>query len=310
MFEFNIIKQQIDYEYAYGIRDFEITGGEPSEHVQLRNICQYIKNKDAHNKIAIITNGGLYNKNVWDLINEVLVSYHLGKDDNSYNKSMFPLGCTYNKVKKTIIKAKQTNKLIRSNSVIGTFNIKGFHYVVKDLVEFGPHIINILPVNLFDDAKDMGKYIDYNDLRPLLKTSINFLNKHLPNTIKFIRYIPFCDMIGYEQYIVGQLQHIYDWFDWNIELNGINEIEYAKCNKSLGKYGSLSIIEALNARDVFYEKHDICLNCKYYLICDGVEKHANLVKCIKPQTGNIVKNAMHYIKNTTYDFYRDWYNLK
>ena len=32
MFDFETIKKQIDFEYAYGIRDFEITGGEPSEY--------------------------------------------------------------------------------------------------------------------------------------------------------------------------------------------------------------------------------------------------------------------------------------
>jgi molybdenum cofactor biosynthesis enzyme MoaA len=79
MFDFEQVKNQIDFEYEYGIRDFEITGGEPSESLILRDICKYIKEKDNTSKIAIITNGGLFNSDVWDLIDEVLISYHLSR---------------------------------------------------------------------------------------------------------------------------------------------------------------------------------------------------------------------------------------
>lgn len=305
-----MIKQQIDYEYAYGIKDFEITGGEPSEYKNLRQICEYIKNKNSTSKIAIITNGGLYNINVWDLIDEVLISYHLGKNDILYNKQIFPNGCTFKKVLKTITKAKAYNKLIRTNTVIGTFNFNNIKAVLKDLILFEPNIINFLPVNIFDEAQDMGKYINYAKLRPLLKQAIDYLNCYLPQSLKFIRYIPFCDMVGYEQYIVGHLQHIYDWFDWNAELNGVNVIEYSKQNKNLGQYGSMSISEAIRSQNLLYEKTNMCLKCKYFLICDGVEKNCQLTQYIKSQHGIIVKNIMAYLNNKTFDFYKKWYAIQ
>jgi len=37
--------------------------------------------------------------------------------------------------------------------------------------------------------------------------------------------MPFCDMKGYEKHIVGHLQHIYDWFDWNVELGGAEIVD-------------------------------------------------------------------------------------
>ena len=77
MFDFDFIRRQIDFKYAYGIRDFEISGGEPSEYAELRRICEYIKQKDSNSKIAIITNGGLWKSQIWDIIDEVLVSYHI-----------------------------------------------------------------------------------------------------------------------------------------------------------------------------------------------------------------------------------------
>jgi len=70
---------------AYGIVDFEITGGEPSEFKELRDLCQYIKDRNQQSKIAIITNGGLWTSDCWDLIDEVLLSYHLGKNAVDYD---------------------------------------------------------------------------------------------------------------------------------------------------------------------------------------------------------------------------------
>lgn len=102
MFEFEQIKKQIDFEYEYGIRDFEITGGEPSEYKDIRRVCEYIKQNDPQSKIAIITNGGLHGCDVWDLLDEVLVSYHLGKETVGADLKLFPNGPTYDKVIKTI----------------------------------------------------------------------------------------------------------------------------------------------------------------------------------------------------------------
>ena len=41
--------------------------------------------------------------------------------------------------------------------------------------------------------------------------------------------MPFCDMEGYEQYIVGTMQHIYDKHDWNRELDGTDVIRMSEC---------------------------------------------------------------------------------
>lgn len=314
MFDVEYIKKQIDFEYEYGIRDFEITGGEPSEHMQLRQICKYIKDKDCNSKIAIITNGGLWRSDIWDLIDEVLVSYHLGRS-LEYDKNMFPLGCTYDKVKKTIEKARSFGKIVRTNTVVATFNIDVFDDLINDLISFSPDIVNFLPINLFDQATDMNKYIDYGKLRNCITHSIDLLNEKLPNSLVFVRYMPFCKMEGYEKHIVGNLQHIYDWFDWNRELDGIVVLDMIndkdKSLKELGSYGCKSIQKALNIRKNFYEKSSKCLTCKYQVICDGVEKTKNheLTTYIEPCHGKIQTNIIEYIKDQTYHLYKSKYML-
>lgn len=155
MFEPAVVRRQVDLLAAYGIRDFEITGGEPSECPGLRGYCEYIKGKSPSGRIAVITNGGLFASDVWDLADEVLLSYHLGRNTAGADMSYFPRGCTYGKASKTAALAKRNGRLLRVNIVVGTFNARALDSVVDDVAEFGPAIVNFLPVNLFDGAKAM-----------------------------------------------------------------------------------------------------------------------------------------------------------
>lgn len=313
MFSKEYVLKQIDLLLQYGIKDIEITGGEPSECKNLRFYCQYIKEKSPTSKIAVITNGGLYNSDIWDLIDEVLVSHHASINFNNIN--IFPHGNNYAKVKKTINKAKQTNKFIRTNTIIAKFNVDYIDKIVDDLIyEFEPNIINFLPINLFDDAEDMHNQIDYNIIRPILKKQIDKIKIHLPNSNIFIRYMPFCDMEGYEKYIVGTLQNTYDWFDWNHELCGmllLNYIDNYNINdilQILGQYGKTSFDAAYAEIKKLYTKTAKCLTCKYNIICDGIENTVkNIDQQLKPTTGKTIKNILEYIENTTEKIYKNVY---
>ena len=192
MFEPDMVKKQIDFLLAYGIRDFEITGGEPSECVRLREYCAYIKEKSPCSKIAVITNGGLFGSDVWDLIDEVLLSYHLGRDCAGADMSYFPRGCTYGKAALTVEKAKTFGKLLRVNIVAGSFNVKALDAIVDDVIGFSPAIVNFLPVNLFDGAKSQYTQIDYAVAGPALVRQLDRLDEDLPKALKFVRYAPFC----------------------------------------------------------------------------------------------------------------------
>ena len=316
MFQLDFIKKQVDFLLEYGIVDFEITGGEPSEFGELRSLCQYIKDKNPWSKIAVITNGGLWSSNCWDLIDEVLLSYHLGKNSTGYDQNFFPLGSTYTKAFKTQEKVHALGKFLRTNTVLGTFNLNQLQATLHDLVEFKPEIINFLPVNLFDQAGDLACTIDYCKLRPLLKNAIDFIKQCLPSTLIFARYMPFCEMEGYEQHIVGHLQHIYDWFDWNVELSGVEYLDEIRKDggrsllKSLGRYGSTSVRRALDARSGLYQKPAKCMLCKFNLLCDGIEKGINrestskfAVPCVEP----MVKNPLEFISGASEAKYHEIY---
>ena len=321
MFDKEYVLRQIDLEIAYGINDFEITGGEPSECNELLFYCQYIKDKLPSAKIAIITNGGLcyYDDNIWNIIDEVLVSCHTPKDNSLVDKKVFPNGTTFTKVKKTIDKARYHKKLIRTNTVVGTFNLDIFPIVIDDVISLQPSIINILPINLFDDASDIDHYIDYSKLRVVLRRQLDKIKKALPTSCVFIRYIPYCEMEGYEQHIISTWQHIYDWFDWNPELGGSFLLELLNKYKTndqilaiLGRYGSTSFDKSQICINQHYEKSQKCFKCKYYFICEGVEKTKDhrLLSSISPLYGKIEKNIMQYVGTTIEKYYHKYYNLQ
>lgn len=316
MFSLDFIEKQIDFLLKYGIHDFEITGGEPSEHQQLRQICQLIRIKRPEAKIAVITNGGLWKSDCWDLIDEVLLSYHLGKKSKEYDKSMFPLGSTWSKALETKKRAVEDSKLLRTNTVLGTFNLDSLDSIVEDLIELQPKIVNFLPVNLFDEADDLAENIDYCRLRPCLKKAADTFQRSLPDALVFFRYMPFCDMEGYESHILGHLQHIYDWFDWNVELSGIEFLTEIKKDggesllKRLGRYGRTSIQSALEVRRHLYKKPSKCFLCKFNQICDGFESslsRSQVEKTACPTAGKVIRDPLHFIGQQSFQLYDDLY---
>lgn len=88
-------------------------------------------------------------------------------------------------------------------------------------------------------------------------------------------------MHGFESHIVGYAQHIYDWFDWNVELGGdeiVTKLESEGEDKLLqhfGRYGSRAFESVFESRRSFYTKPKKCLACKYNFICDGIEKNVD-----------------------------------
>ena len=67
-----------------------------------------MENQENHRilKEHVCTNGTIVaHDEVFDLIDEVLVSYHLDKDASDYDEMMSPRGSTFAKVQKTIEKA-------------------------------------------------------------------------------------------------------------------------------------------------------------------------------------------------------------
>lgn len=310
MFKSKYVFKQIDLELACGKTDFEFIGGEPGECNDLELYCKYIKEKSANSRISVITNGELYKlTNVWQYLDEILISYHLSRYCTNYDKRFFPMGNTYDKVEKCVKLAKKNNLILRFNILVGNFNLNDILNITDEIISFEPNIINFLTLDIQSDAADLGEtYLDLNIGRHVLKCCINKIKKYNSNILTFIKFIPFCDMEGYEQHVVGKYQFAFDWFDWNRMIDGEQLI------KKLDTMSNEQLInEILNFRKEriniltkqlksSYIKHDKCKECKYYLICQGLNND-DVINNIKPVFGKYIKNPMEFIDNNIQKMY-------
>ena len=307
MFSLPLIRQQVSYIFDYGITDVEITGGEPSEYPELRELCLMIRKEGMARgfipRIAVITNGGLATR--WsecgDLIDEVLLSYHSGRDPK--DRKMFPRGSTWDMAERMSDCANLGGKLLRTNTVLGKFNIQDWESILEDIIRLSPRIANILPVNIFDGARAMEAEMDIPGQREMIRLAVDRLEK---NGIEvFVRYFPFCGLEGCERNLVGHLQHIWDWFDWNRELDGVKVLDLSRRKADLGKYGSTSISAALRIRNAVNTKPSKCYLCKYWPICDGFEKttNGNAAEFVKPVEGQYIYNPLQFLDQRSYRLY-------
>jgi MoaA/NifB/PqqE/SkfB family radical SAM enzyme len=308
-FPFDKIKAQIDFAIAYGITDFEITGGEPGIYPELMKVLEYIKELNPSYKIAIITNGSLLDfckeHSEWkDYIDEFLVSLQAVS-----NFEQITGVDNVRKVLKCLELGFKNKKFIRTNTVLGSFNYKQANDILDLLRSISPNLVNLLPVNVWNDAKHLDKAIDYAKVRDIVKKAVDTF----PIPV-FARFIPFCKMEGYESHLVGNLQHIYDWFDWNPELlENLWLVTNPKQSlRELGEYGSTSLGAVARIQRHSYTKTILCKGCNLNYLCDGVEKTSGsiLAKYIKPVTAykEPIRNFMHFIGNRTEQVYKDWYN--
>lgn len=62
-----------------------------------------IKTKSPGSKVAVITNGtAALRDDIVDAVDEVLLSYHLGRKSIGFDKDMFPLGTTWHRASNAV----------------------------------------------------------------------------------------------------------------------------------------------------------------------------------------------------------------
>lgn len=269
------VEEYIKFLYNYGIEILEYTGGEPTEYDDLLNLVRNVSSK-YHMKQSIITNGSgsheLYEKLYQYGVSEFLFSLH-GYDKSSHEK----ITGVVNSWDKLINSIKDVQNfehpLIRINVTICKYNYKNLFEQMKFILEEFPRVfmINYLPMNSWDAA------VLYDDISVPYKLYVDELLKifrHIKNhrdDIRLaIRYVPYC-VLNKElyPYVYNHLQHAYDEYDWNQELDGMT-IHEEYLNHPYGYYTASSI---LNKRESLYVKFKTCLSCDKFYVCDGFQKN-------------------------------------
>ena len=261
------IYNRIDYLKAYGIEQLDLSGGESSIEPNWFNILEYCKDK--FNRISCLSHGGKFSniefiKRSCELgLREILFSLH-GTSPDIHDQIVGKHGA-FDNLMKAIDNAHQLGIEVRINTTLYELNYNNIDTtIIKNL---HPTQMNFIALNYWRDNADFNKTIDY----PVV---CNYVKKYIDELKDLMevnaRYFPYCYMEGYEQYIKNHYHHIYDMKDWNKAV--YNEqldttVSYTHMDKVDQSFAEAERIRLQSC----FKTHD-CTTCKYFFICDGIEK--------------------------------------
>ena len=282
---YDIIIERAKIIKESGITEIDLSGGESTIHKDWFKILDYCN--ENFDNVSCLSNGSklkdfdFFEKSQKHGLMEVLFSLH-GYDERSHDKIV-----GHKNAFKHIIQAIQNAHIlgvkVRVNCTVTSQNVNGMLEYAKLLSLYDIQQVNFLPLNYWDDASTSSQE-SYEVLSEGIKIAIDYLEEYNDLQIN-VRYIPYCFMKGYEKYVVGIYQHIFDLQDWNIMMYNGNRLE----NPEVDDYYDT----AFEKRVWTYTKPKECFNCQYFLICDGIEKELKNQK-VYPEPGTQFWSVMNF----------------
>lgn len=291
---FDVIKKRIDYLVECGIKEVDLSGGESSIHKEWFTILDYCKDRGL--KISTLSNGYKFadkdfiKKSQEHGLQEILFSVH-GYDKESHN-TLVGHRKGFENIIQAVKNAHELGIVVRINCTVTHRNYSNLPSKFVPLMqELKPFEVNFLTLNYWDDATKQ-QTINYKQVTPYIHQAIDSLKDFVP--IINVRYTPYCFMKGYEQYVCNYYQHIYDVYDWNIAVydGTIDPAEYRQ-----DPHQALYTAAAKKRNWSYYKKAE-CLDCKYYYICDGIEKQITDIE-VAPEKGEKI-NQVNYFRKKWY----------
>lgn len=267
--------QQLASGKQYGIKDWDISGGEPSIISYWFDLLETMKEMGFRN-IACITNGYKFANNGFLVdsmeagLNELLFSFH-GAEKRTHDE-MTKIDGSFKAIQEAICNSIREGMIIRINVVVTNRNYKELPEIAKYMNEMvNPTAFNFLPFRM-ENSATKENMVKYTDIVPYIKEAIDILDKD--TTKVTVRYVPFCLFEGYEQYVAGYLQREFDEYEWNeytirkfdegIRNGNIPDFDYESDKWDLE-------INALHKSIKHVANHSTkCLACKYLHVCDGI----------------------------------------
>lgn len=294
---FEVVKERADYLHAYGIKQVDLSGGESSISHDWFKILDYCNERFEH--VSCLSHGGKF-ANIEFLkesqehgLKEVLFSLH-GATDETHDAITNRKG-SFKRILQAIKNAQELGIIVRINC---TVYYKNYHQLVNiyaDLInDINPLEVNFITLNYWDDV-NVPRGVSYKEMTDNIKQCIDRLNKEI---IINVRYVPYCYMVGYEQYVCDQYQHIYDLYDWNKEMYIDERGIRIDVSRTYTKEEKLEFAykHCADHRSRFYYKPPTCMTCKYFHICDGVENELKGTE-VYPTPGEKILEVTHYRKD-------------
>lgn len=283
----DIIKARAKKIRDFGIEEVDMSGGESSIHDDWFEILEYCRDL-GFKSISCLSNGSRFanleflRKSQAHGLSEILFSLH-GWDTEGHDHLVGRKG-SFKRMLKAIANAKELGVKVRINCTVTGYNGPHLQSFVDLVNDIGPAQVNFLPLNYWQDAHKVQAE-KYEELSSYIKEAIPKLGDKIEVNV---RYIPFCFMEGFEKYVVGVYQHIFDQKDWNIMAYDIDDLEL----KTVGVEDYYKT--AYEKRLYTYTKSKKCFDCKYFHICDGVEKKIADTQDVYPVEGDKIKDIQFF----------------
>ena len=173
--------------------------------------------------------------------------------------------------------------------------------IAKDIVDIQPFAFNFLPFRL-ENQSTSDNMVSYRECHRYIKEAIDIMKDS--NIFISVRYIPYCIMEGYERYVSGWVQKLFDPYEWSqhtfdcLENIRLEREVPGSCTLNNGELKDLEFVATYNAIKATsgYSQH--CVKCcSHKWICEGIWKSYENVYGInefKPFPGPDIKDIMHY----------------
>ncbi len=290
--DWEVVKQRIDYLHGYGITEVDLSGGESSMSPDWFKILDYCNER--FSSISCLSHGGTFanmnhlRKSKEHGLKEILFSLH-GPTKETHEAITNRPG-SFDKILQAIKNAQELGMIVRTNCTVYYRNYHQLENEYADLINsINPTEANFITLNYWCEGNELEfEKVDYKDIADAVKKCINKLNNGIDINI---RYAPYCYFEGYEKYIAGTFQHIYDVRDWNREMYNY-DIDVSRTYTHEEKV-QMAYKACGQHREFFYHKDLSCVTCKHFYVCDGVEKELTGIK-LTPATGEKVKEVNFY----------------
>jgi MoaA/NifB/PqqE/SkfB family radical SAM enzyme len=281
---------------SLGATEVEFTGGEPTIRPHLLRLTSYAKELGFIN-VSVVTNGlrlanpGFARSLVAAGANDLLFSIH-GHTSELHDAHTAIAG-SFVKILQAFANVRALGARCRTSTTVTARNHEHLEAIVGNVIELGAQCIHLAVFSPVAQASswDVGMAVRYMDAAASIKRAIDEHKWHLPPLS--VKYIPFCFLKGYEQYVMNLYQQSFDPDDWNYYYS--NKVRrattwwkrilfdtavlagalFAKDRGIAVRYGIQGakvfgltrIVELLRKR-----RPAACRKCSYDLVCDHVWK--------------------------------------
>ena len=310
------IKKQMHIVKRTGMEAIDFSGGEPTMLDELAELISYARQL-GFKTIGMLTNGlKTYKKEYLQKLvdcglNNILFSVH-GHNAEEHDYTTQAKG-SFSMVIKSIENVQEIGMPFRINCTITKINYKNLEKHAELYNQLKPIQVNFILFNDFETAFAFADkfLVRYSDSSSYIKRAIDIMKEKIPYIN--VRYIPFCFMKDYEKYVCCYPQKIYDPFEWSqrllARLNSKEILPIWKYYAHLGfwfiryhpplKINFKEYLEdiCITCRMKTYVKPEKCEGCKFYHICEGLEKsYVDMFDTseLKPANGEKIKDPIVY----------------